>query len=415
MRNLTNLKIWWAISVFLLVVAFCASSVCMAGTYSGGDGSEGNPYIISDANDMQEIGANPDDWDDHFLMIADVNMFTYTRTQFNIIGNNISTFQGVFDGNGYAINNFTWSLDLSYGKYIGIFGWVDSAGEIKNLALNSVYINALPSSDFVGGLVGYNNGGLVSNCSVSGMILGSGNIGGLIGYDDGGTIRNCYSAIDVSGDRYGVGGLVGIKGGGEIAFCGTSGSVTGDDDFVGGLVGSASNTHIYNCFASGGVVSTASRYSTGGLVGDSSNCAVEDCYSTGDVTGNELVGGLFGSYSSSTKQIVNCYAAGQVTGIADSGGLIGERDSSPVINSFWDINTSGQSTSDGGTGKTTAEMKQKSTFTNWDFTETWGIEDNQTYPFLRLTYPVGDINLSKDVNLADLCIMAYYWLEGTGP
>ena len=29
------------------------------------------------------------------------------------------------------------------------------------------------------------------------------------------------------------------------------------------------------------------------------------------------------------------------------------------------------------------------------------------------TYPVGDINLSKDVNLADLCIMAYHWLEGT--
>ena len=43
----------------MLVVSVCASSVCMAGTYSGGDGSVGNPYLISDANDMQAIGADP--------------------------------------------------------------------------------------------------------------------------------------------------------------------------------------------------------------------------------------------------------------------------------------------------------------------------------------------------------------------
>ena len=50
-----------------------------AGTYSGGDGSEGNPFLIATAEDMNEIGANPDDWDDHFLMTADVNLAQFNR------------------------------------------------------------------------------------------------------------------------------------------------------------------------------------------------------------------------------------------------------------------------------------------------------------------------------------------------
>jgi len=39
--------------------------------------------------------------------------------------------------------------------------------------------------------------------------------------------------------------------------------------------------------------------------------------------------------------------------------------------SFWDMETSGQSTSAGGTGLTTAEMQTESTFTDvgWDFVD----------------------------------------------
>jgi hypothetical protein len=65
-----------------------------------------------------------------------------------------------------------------------------------------------------------------------------------------------------------------------------------------------------------------------------------------------------------------------------------------VRNSFWDIETSGQSTSAGGTGKTTAEMKNLATFAGavWDIVAvdhgetnpayTWNIVDGETYPFL---------------------------------
>jgi len=64
-----------------------------------------------------------------------------------------------------------------------------------------------------------------------------------------------------------------------------------------------------------------------------------------------------------------------------------------VSNSFWDIQTSGQTTSAGGTGKTTAEMKNIATFAGWNIVSvgdpgtrntayTWNIVDGETYPFL---------------------------------
>jgi hypothetical protein len=63
-------------------------------------------------------------------------------------------------------------------------------------------------------------------------------------------------------------------------------------------------------------------------------------------------------------------------------------------------------------GKTTAEMKTKSTFTDacWDFVEVWGIGEKQTYPFLRFA-PAGDFNLDSKVDLLDLAILASHWLE----
>ncbi|MDH4270195.1 MAG: hypothetical protein OEV52_07865, partial [Dehalococcoidia bacterium] len=103
---------------------------------------------------------------------------------------------------------------------------------------------------------------------------------------------------------------------------------------------------------------------------------------------------LWGSISS-------CYSTGTVSGKRPVGSLVGENSEGTVNNSFWDTETSGQATSDGGTGKATAEMQDIDTFTDtetegldepWDITAiapgetndayTWNIVDGQTYPFL---------------------------------
>ena len=182
----------------------------------------------------------------------------------------------------------------------------------------------------VGGLVGYNTG-IVSDSYSTGTVTGYKRVGGLVGWNRR-TVSSSYSTVDVTCSRS-VGGLVGYNTG-TVSNCYSSGSVTGYE-YVGGLVG----TQHW-----GGTVS--------------------DCYSSTTVAGERFVGGLVG---------VNYWR---------------------VSNSFWDTETSGQDTSDVGTGKTTAEMKDIATFkgAGWsiiavgagvtDPTYIWSIVDGQTYPFL---------------------------------
>jgi hypothetical protein len=83
--------------------------------------------------------------------------------------------------------------------------------------------------------------------------------------------------------------------------------------------------------------------------------------------------------------------------------LVGAADSN-ITNSFWDINSSGVTTSAGGTGavgKTTSEMMDPSTFlaAGWDFNAsggTWKMTAGQTYP--RLAWENTPTTLPYDLN-----------------
>jgi hypothetical protein len=129
----------------------------------------------------------------------------------------------------------------------------------------------------------------------------------------------------------------------------------------------------------------------GGLVGENSYGTVSDSYSTGSVTGNYTVGGLVGSNYQAT--VSNSYSTGSVSGNNTIGGLVGDNSGS-ISSSFWDTETSGQPTSDGGMGKTTLEMHDIATFSGagWEISAvpagatnpayTWNIVNDETYPFL---------------------------------
>jgi hypothetical protein len=157
-----------------------------------------------------------------------------------------------------------------------------------------------------------------------------------------------------------------------------------------GLFGAIDEGGVVTDIGAVNVIVTGWNY-VGGLVGRNRG-TVLNCYSSGHVTGYSRVGGLFGD---NTGTVSDSYSTGSVTGDSYVGGLVGWNDEGTVSNSFWDIETSGQSTSDGGTGKTTAQMEDIITFLDagWNITAVanpgtrnpsyiWNIVDGQTYPFL---------------------------------
>ena len=84
-----------------------------------------------------------------------------------------------------------------------------------------------------------------------------------------------------------------------------------------------------------------------------------------------------------------------------------------ITNSYWDTQTTGTTTSSGGTGKTTALMQTQSTFTGWNFSSLWWINDGRDYPKLDWQ-PVADFDNSGRVNLVDFSIMSRSWLTSDG-
>ena len=105
-----------------------------AGTYGGGTGTEEDPYQIWTAEQMNTIGLYGEDWDKHFILMADIDLSQYTGEQYNPIGTNYKrdnwelypAFSGSFDGNGHVISGLTIQIntpDLSAGR-AGLFGYV---------------------------------------------------------------------------------------------------------------------------------------------------------------------------------------------------------------------------------------------------------------------------------------------------
>lgn len=142
------------------------------------------------------------------------------------------------------------------------------------------------------------------------------------------------------------------------------------------------------CWSTGSV---ESALRVGGLIGQmaqiTTGCEAFDCWSLCSVTGDDQVGGFTSALNSSTMR--RCYTAGPVSGDTNTGGMVGTKSGTVIDDAnFWDTNVSGQSTSEVGTGKTTAEMQDQDTYTNWDFEDVWTIDPNE-YPTLLVEQPPG--------------------------
>jgi hypothetical protein len=222
------------------------------GKYSGGFGTELQPYLISTLEDLRKLSedANPiggivgyiGDWiNTEFALVGNINALATSTWNgglgFSPIGTIANKFDNsIFDGRGYSVIGLKINRPTS--SYIGMFGYTLDSPIVRTNIIDCDIIG----DDRVGGLVGSWDGALVSKCKASGIVSGFERVGGMFGLCEHGTISDCYADVDVSGDNF-VGGFTGVQATIHDTLNSYSvGAVISAGSFVGGFVGFKSGT-----------------------------------------------------------------------------------------------------------------------------------------------------------------------------
>jgi hypothetical protein len=283
--------------------------------YSGGAGTDGNPWQIATAADLMRLAdpAQSGDWSGYFEQTADIDMagcdwtpialLPWWTTAFNRL-----LFTGTYDGLGHRVSNL--SVDRSSNAYpAGLFGIVDGA-TIENIR---VEIRTRGDIDNVGGLIGYvdRDGVTVRNVRTEIDAVGANfTMGGVIGAGIGPILIDravaTGSISDTSGAGGGIGGIIGQYQGDlphrlEIrdSVSSVSVAVGSGSIYVGGVLGLTGGSLLISGTTVNGSMSTDAS-DVGGVVGHIDWSTVEASISDvrvrpASVTGATAVGGVVGS------------------------------------------------------------------------------------------------------------------------
>jgi len=187
--------------VVFSVLFFSMFATGVSAFTGGGDGSSGNPYQITNCVELQEMNTN---LNAYYILINDIDCSDTVNWNSEAGFVPLGTFTGIFDGQEYKITGLF--INRPSTDYVGLFGFTGSGAIIKNVGLVDVKITG---RDYVGGLVGYNPGGTITNSYATGSVTG-GNlviilVGGLVGQSSG-PITNSYWNTETSGQSTSAGG-----------------------------------------------------------------------------------------------------------------------------------------------------------------------------------------------------------------
>ena len=202
---------------FIIITLLCTFVQGAWAQFSGGSGTEADPYLISSTNDWNTLASNVDDGNSYkgkyFKLTADIKAPERVGTEDDY-------FQGTFDGAGHALN-------ISYNEE---GWWMAPFAHVKNVTIKRLHVTGSIKSvscynRFHGGIVGVAKGKTnIVSCRSSVEIkienkYGAANVkslwtGGLVGHVDDGdvlTIVNCIfdGKIKIV-DANQVGGFVGF-------------------------------------------------------------------------------------------------------------------------------------------------------------------------------------------------------------
>ena len=332
---------------FTSIFAGAGITVSAASGISG-DGSQEDPYVITNYEGLKEFGdiVNTSGAENFYAKLgADIK--GSTNDPLTPIGNS-EDYRINFDGNGKTISNVT--VERNYKPYAGFFGNLGSL-QISEVTFEKCSVTSI-MANAVGMVVGYLNASRTSeqdfyhvnlkNCSVH----GTSNVGGLIGsmgseYTGSGEVNYCTVEDSVISGRSNVGGIVGNNlyqlTGCQVLNSSVRGDGT-DAKNIGGIVGNNRNTliaisatakenHIASCTFSG-QVSAYDGTNVGGIAGtsytDISDCETktDDNPAVNKVYGKNNAGGIVGKQVG--KSVDSCTNDNlRLIGTDNIGGIVG--------------------------------------------------------------------------------------------
>lgn len=228
--------------------------------FSGGNGSEADPYLITNQAELNNIRYtveyDEDDGDSCYKSFKLVNDIRITTREWLPVE---GAFWGTFDGNNKTIYN----MKLVRGKNTECGFMEYNYGEIKDLNFDGAAISNSESSVTANfGIVAGVNHGLITNCKVTNSNVAvtsyNANVGGIAGCTYAGRVFLCDSSAVITGSGN-IGGIVGLSYGGNIHESINRGTITylynTQNGCAAGIVGKAiKSTILKKCINFGNIV-----------------------------------------------------------------------------------------------------------------------------------------------------------------
>ncbi|WP_229737266.1 hypothetical protein, partial [Psychroflexus salis] len=290
-----------------------------------GDGSVGNPYLITNLGNLYWITTNPTSWNANFEQINDIDASSTSEWGCNNEGwipigvSDTANFTGVYQGGGFEINGLTINANIPNAGFFDVL-----AGEVSNLSFaNTSFIAEFTNAGALAGQI-------ISGANVIGVHIFESNV-----------LEIPFSIFDPSPPACNMGGLVGLMSGGSISISYANANLRNAVGFTGGFLGKMDGGLIANSY-SRATITMGSEF-VGGFVGQMDAGSIDKAYTTSSIN---LLDDQNGTES----------AFGNQTGV------------DLVTNSFYDSDITSTDNSD-ATGETTANLKLEATFTavGWDF------------------------------------------------
>ena len=318
---------------FLLIWALflCSLSTAFAQFSGSGSGTEDDPYLIFNAEQLSQMRNFLERRGVYFKLMSDIDLSNWIEENnpeqgWLPIGVRSSKFQGILDGNGHRISNVYIRRNSTSG--VGFFGYTLYA-TIQNLTLQG----SVEGYQDVGGICGKASFTTFKNCKVNFDVKGSISVGSISGSSDDSHFTNCEVTSSNLKGSY-VGGLVGSDDRCEYSFCEvTTTNINGK--IAGGLIGDTySNSNISSCNID---VTIEGQDQLGGLIGlgfNGGSVSLENNKVRASIIGTDHIGGLIGEVGeeiayalideSQSISIKKCAFYGSLFGNNWVGGLIGD-------------------------------------------------------------------------------------------